>query len=259
MWGNPVQCQSTGRFQYPDQPNGVYFGSYIGAGKAVITAPGHWNRNQWIATGGILTAGVLCYLYDDQIRNLFQRNQSTGLTNVSKYGFEPWGSGLYPAVIMGGFYVYGLAAQDQTARQIALGGTQAWVMGAISVQVIKHLTHRHRPDQDIPANPRLWEGPFQGFDYTSFPSGHTTTAFSLAAFLSSVYRDKPWVGIISYGVATGVGLSRVYDDQHWSSDVLIGAALGYAIGKTVFRLMKPGSKLSLGIGNGGTVAVVYRF
>ncbi len=254
-----VNAQTPGRFDYPDQPNLNYFKSYVPVSLALVSAPAHWKKNQWIVAGSVATAGVLLYVFDDQIADFFQKNQNTGLTNLSKYALEPWGSGVYPAVLMGSFYVYGLAAKDATARQVALGGTQAWVMSALTVQVIKHLTHRHRPYQDIPSNPRLWEGPFHGFEYTSFPSGHTITAFSLAAFLSSVYKDKPWVAIVSYGLATGVGLARVYDNQHWSSDVFIGAALGFGIGKLVFRMMKPNSKITLNMGSEGGVGLSYRF
>ncbi len=246
-------------YNYPDQPNGQYFKSYLNATKTVFTAPLHWNNKQWVAAAGVTAAGVLLYIYDDEVRTFFLRNSSHALDEVSKYVFEPWGNGLYPAIAMGGYYVYGLAFDDQRARQIALGGTQAWVMSAFTVQVLKNLTHRHRPNQDLPANPRLWEGPFKGFSYTSFPSGHTITAFSLAAFMSSVYHEKLWVSILAYGLASGVGLSRVYDDKHWSSDVLIGAALGFAIGKTVYRLMQPGTKLSLAAGINGNLALVYRF
>jgi membrane-associated phospholipid phosphatase len=248
-----------GKYDFPDQPNGSYFKSYWGISKAVVTSPLKWDKKQWVATGGVVTAGVVLYIYDDEIRDFFQRNQSNGLSNISKFGLEPLGSGVYPAILLGGTYVYGLAAHNSTARQIALGGTQAWMMGAVTAQVIKLLTQRHRPYQDVPGNPRLWKGPFKSLKYTSFPSGHTITAFSLAAFLSSVYKDRPWVAVVSYGLATGVGLSRVYDDQHWASDVFIGAALGFAIGKLVFRTMQPNSKISMAVGPDGGIGLVYKF
>ena len=33
--------------------------------------------------------------------------------------------------------------------------------------------------------------------------------------------------IISYGLASLVGISRIIEDTHWASDVFVGAVLGY--------------------------------
>lgn len=234
-----------------------YIKSYWTATKNIATGPARWKGKQWGIAAGVITAGIVLYIYDDDIRVFFQEHQSQGLDNASKYFFEPWGNGIYPAVLLGSLYIYGLASKKHKARQIALGGTQAIILTGITTQLVKHLTHRHRPYQDEPPNPRLWEGPFKGWEYTSFPSFHTSTAFSLASFLASVYKDKIWVGILSYGIATGVGLSRIYENEHWASDVLIGAALGYGIGKTIFLLLDDQSKLSMGISNTGGISLVY--
>jgi len=164
---------------------------------------------------------------------------------------------LYPAALFGGFYIYGLATQDLRARQIALGGLEAFVMAGVTIQILKQLTHRHRPYQENPPDPKAWDGPLSSWEYTSFPSGHTSTAFALAALISSVYKDHVWVGIVSYTLATGVAWSRVYDNKHWPSDVFFGAALGFAIGKTVYHVMQGKTNLSLGISDHGGVALVY--
>ena len=243
---------------YSYKPDKEYITSYWTVTKNIVTGPARWNKKEWIITGSIIAGGALLYAYDDEIRDAFQRNKSTGLDNFSKYAIEPWGSGLYPAILFGGYYIYGLAANDHKARQIALGGTQAFVMAAISSQILKHIFHRHRPSQDSPPNPYLWEWPFKGWNYTSFPSGHTTAAFAIAAMMQQVYKDKLWVGILSYGLATGVGLSRVYDNVHWSSDVLVGAALGFAIGQSVYKLMIKESKLQMGLSENGGISLVYK-
>ncbi|HET7233821.1 MAG TPA: phosphatase PAP2 family protein [Longimicrobium sp.] len=68
--------------------------------------------------------------------------------------------------------------------------------------------------------------PFNRKDHwQSFPSGHATVAFSLAASISEEAR-RPWVTAATYGTAALVGWSRVYEDRHWASDVVGGALVG---------------------------------
>ncbi|MCD4731280.1 MAG: phosphatase PAP2 family protein, partial [Bacteroidales bacterium] len=54
-----------------------------------------------------------------------------------------------------------------------------------------------------------------------------------ASVLAQGYKDKLWVGITSYSIATLVGLSRLHDGKHWATDVIAGAAIGTAIGITL--------------------------
>jgi len=255
---NESRCQSYDFTNYSYKPDGNYFKSYWTATKRIATGPIRWKKKEWIIAGSVFVAGATLYVFDDEIRRFLQKNTNNTLDAASRYVFEPWGSGLYPAVLFGGYYLYGLTAKSKKARQIALGGTQAFVMAAITSQVLKHVFHRHRPYQDNPSNPYLWEGPFNGWEYKSFPSGHTTAAFAIASLMQQVYKDKLWVGVLSYGLATGVGLSRVYDNEHWPSDVLIGAALGFAIGQTVYKVMSEDSKLSMGLSDTGGISLAYR-
>lgn len=245
--------------QFPEYSYRVdknYFKSYWTVTKKIPTGPARWKAGEWIAFSGVVAGGVILYAFDDDIRKFIQRNPSHGLDVTSEYVFDPWGS-YYSVALLGGFYIYGLAAKNNRARQVALGGAQAFLMTHITVQIVKNLTHRHRPYQDTPGNPKLWEGPFKGWENKSFPSGHTAGAFAMASLVSSIYKDKIWVGILSYTMATGVAWSRIYENEHWPSDVLIGAALGFAIGKTVYHLMQGKTNLTMGISDTGGIALVY--
>jgi membrane-associated phospholipid phosphatase len=62
-----------------------------------------------------------------------------------------------------------------------------------------------------------------GGDY-SFPSGHTSAAFTGAAFIEKRYGLK--AGIPAYMIASYVGWSRVYSKHHDYYDVVAGALLG---------------------------------
>lgn len=61
----------------------------------------------------------------------------------------------------------------------------------------------------------------------SFPSGHTSMAFSTATSISILY-PKWYIIIPAYSWACSVGYSRMYLGVHYPSDVLAGAFLGSA-------------------------------
>lgn len=58
----------------------------------------------------------------------------------------------------------------------------------------------------------------------SFPSGHTSAAFSTATFLQRRYGWK--FGVPAYAVATYIGWGRVFSKKHHWWDVVAGAAIG---------------------------------
>ncbi|MDZ7741906.1 MAG: phosphatase PAP2 family protein [Bacteroidota bacterium] len=137
--------------------------------------------------------------------------------------------------LLGGIYLYGAIGDHPKAADFALQGIKVFVVSGVFVQGIKQITHRHRPHQDVPPDPRNWDGPFSDIQYTSFPSAHTTAAFATACFLSEYFKEKKWVPWLSYTLAAGVGLSRINDDEHWASDVFAGAILGYYMARFLMR------------------------
>lgn len=66
-----------------------------------------------------------------------------------------------------------------------------------------------------------------GKSFNSFPSGHTSAAFSGASFIHHRYGIE--YGLPAYLAASYVGYSRVYASKHWDIDVLAGAALAYTV------------------------------
>jgi membrane-associated phospholipid phosphatase len=61
----------------------------------------------------------------------------------------------------------------------------------------------------------------------SFPSGHTSSAFSGAAYLQHRYGWK--IGAPAMAIAAWTGFSRVYADKHYIHDVLAGAILATCV------------------------------
>ena len=82
----------------------------------------------------------------------------------------------------------------------------------------------------------------EGYEYTSFPSGHTSSATCIFAIciLPDLYEklNKKWIRYSLYGVSTAftviVAISRLVNTAHFLSDVLIGGAVTYGI----FYLLK---------------------
>jgi membrane-associated phospholipid phosphatase len=62
-------------------------------------------------------------------------------------------------------------------------------------------------------------------NYHSFPSGHTASAFALAAVLSFSVKNKNYSLLFLAG-AILVGYSRIYLGQHFMDDVLAGSVVG---------------------------------
>lgn len=215
--------------------NKKYFVSYWSDTKQIIASPFHWKGKQWLTFAGLAGVTTVVYIYDKDIYNFFKDNKTETAETISKYFIEPWGSGLYSIPLLGVIYLTG--HKNSRHRNVALTGLKAFIISGASAMVAKQIFHRHRPSQADPPDPYLWEGPFNfETQYTSFPSGHTTTAFAVASVLAHGYKDKIWIGITSYSVAALVGLSRIQDGKHWASDVVAGAILGTFIGTTLSKI-----------------------
>ncbi len=135
----------------------------------------------------------------------------------------------YAAGVVGGFYLFGALADDETSMQVAQDGIAASLIASgIVTPAIKLVAGRSRPRDD--------EGVYHFKPFSkanaSFPSGHTTEAFALASVIANHY-DETWVSYTSYSIASLVGLARTYHDAHFASDVLAGAIIGTLVGKSV--------------------------
>ncbi len=70
----------------------------------------------------------------------------------------------------------------------------------------------------------------------SFPSGHTSKAFSFAHVLHKEYGAvSPWISVGAYTCAATVGFMRVAKSAHWVSDVFMGAGIGILSTELVYR------------------------
>ncbi|MGB3798646.1 MAG: phosphatase PAP2 family protein, partial [Lewinella sp.] len=83
----------------------------------------------------------------------------------------------------------------------------------------------------------LFDESMRNWGDTSFPSGHSASAFALFSFVSlNVRRPKILVSVLCFLLATEVAFSRMYLLYHFLRDVTAGAFLGLAIGVAMFFL-----------------------
>lgn len=116
------------------------------------------------------------------------------------------------------------------SRSIYLGivAGSAMIITTIITQGLKHLVFADalRPYKFFEATLHLYY--IEGLhinSYFSFPSGHTSGAFTVFFFFAMISR-KPYVDIVCFIIAAMVGLSRMYLLQHFFIDTYFGALIG---------------------------------
>ncbi|RXP44590.1 phosphatase PAP2 family protein [Lutibacter sp. HS1-25] len=73
-------------------------------------------------------------------------------------------------------------------------------------------------------------------DGNSFPSGHTTIAFTNAAVLQNEFQEtSPVYAYSGYAFATTTGVFRMLNNRHYVSDVLVGAGIGILVTQLVYH------------------------
>ncbi|HEX7363289.1 MAG TPA: phosphatase PAP2 family protein [Bryobacteraceae bacterium] len=138
------------------------------------------------------------------------------------------------------FYATGLARHDSYAKHSALLMGEAVADSELVGEVLKDMDQRLRPEA-IGLRGNFSDTWFDNkgnafWSNSSFPSGHTIAAFSIATVIARRYRAHKWIPYVAYGAAALIGFSRISESAHFPSDVFVGAALGYSITRfTVLR------------------------
>jgi membrane-associated phospholipid phosphatase len=203
-----------------------------------FTAPAHWDTSDWLVLGGVAAGVGTAFAFDQDIQRAVQRNRNPTVDNVFN-AVTPFGAE-YAIGTLGAFYLGGAIFNDPRAKAVALDGASASLIASgLILYPTKYTVGRSRPSENV--GPYHFK-PFSGHD--SFPSGHTTEAFAVAAVIADHY-DSLWVTFSSYGLASMVGYARLNSNAHWASDVLAGAALGTFVGHVVVRSNQNHWRLSI--------------
>lgn len=137
-----------------------------------------------------------------EIRNRYIPTFKVGYDNYLQYA---------PSAAVYVLKVAGVKGRNNIGRATLSYGASIGIM-AIFVNSLKYTTKVERPD---------------GSNNNSFPSGHTSMAFTNASFLHKEYGlVNHAYSIGGYSAAALTGLGRNLNNRHWISDVLAGAGIG---------------------------------
>ena len=130
----------------------------------------------------------------------------------------------YGVIILGVYAVLMLLWEKRRIFPIASACVISGLLGDFIKDHLKKLIMRPRPFLDVPSLIPAIKPP-KSF---SFPSGHTTLAFSVAFIISRILPKR--YSIPAFLIAALVAFSRLYLGVHYPSDILGGICAGYVAG-----------------------------
>lgn len=160
----------------------------------------------WIAPAVLVTSGTVVHFMPDfkkGVRDFMQENLAYHgrLDDFAQYA---------PLAAVYLLNLSGVKAKNNFGNRSAIALKSILLSSTITYR-LKVWVNETRPSGDI----------------HSFPSGHTSTAFTFAQFMHREYGDlSPWYSVGAYSGATVVGLMRMAKNVHWFSDILMGAGVG---------------------------------
>ncbi len=152
--------------------------------------------------------------------------------NVFFINYTFVGDGIFAVALIGIFLFYFKKKQEGLAL------LYAFIVSGIIVQIIKNLVSSPRPKLFFePGQYLFFVDNISLSNNSSFPSGHTATAFAIATVLILLMKDKKWQLPVLVA-AVLVGYSRIYLAQHFLADVLVGAVIGSLSGLVAVYIAK---------------------
>lgn len=204
-------------------------GEVLHSAGRVVSSPARISKADLPTIGALAGGGLVLYSLDGQIRHAMRRSRSELNDDISEQA-EKLGNGGYDAAIVAAYGGLGLLMKDAYMQDTALLAAESFLAANAAGTLLKYSVGRGRPYAED------GKRRFTPFRFktarTSFPSGHTVSAFSLASVFAARSELRS-VKVLAYSLASSVALQRVYADKHWASDTLAGAAIGTAVGRWV--------------------------
>jgi membrane-associated phospholipid phosphatase len=181
------------------------------------------NRKTWGLFTGASLIIVISYLLIDLPVAQFCHALSQETHNVFEWITKAGESTYYLVVSLSLFIFFRWIRGNRLHADRALLFFSNIVLSGIVANIVKFLVGRLRPKMFF-ENGLYGFDPFHvGYEFNSFPSGHATTVFAIAA-TCSIYWPK--YRIFFFTLAATVALSRLVLTSHYLGDVLAGACIG---------------------------------
>ncbi len=204
-----------------------------------------FTRNERLVFGATAVGTTLATFADSRVRATLRAPspEPHDARSVLFSGARTAGS---PGVFVGSLALYatGRVIGRPALADAGLHATESIMWSGTVTHLLKGVVGRQRPyaSEGHPARFEMGRG-FTDGSHASFPSGHTSAAFAVAAVLTgevtrrdAVHRWPSWlVGTVAYGSAAVIGISRGYHDAHWASDIVAGAGVGTLSGLVLTR------------------------
>jgi membrane-associated phospholipid phosphatase len=201
---------------------------YLSDGIAYMGAPLHWGPDDaykaagaGVVIGSLIAADPSIYRRIQDARSNFTNNVAAATTVFGAGG--AWGTA-------GGLIIVGLVSGQDGIRDMGRDSLETLVFATtLNDLFLKPTFGRWRPSESDGKNK------FDPFSkHNSFPSGHATTAWSVASVVAM--RAPGWIiPTIAYGLATVVAFDRINDEAHFMGDVVAGAMFATATGRFLVR------------------------
>ncbi len=183
-------------------------------------------KKRWMAALMVVSGAVLIVLFynlwDIPIA-YFCRSLSRSVLDIAEIVTRAGDSKWYFLMFVPAFLIFRFIRKNKIWAMRLLFLVISLSASGIVNMLVKWAAGRNRPIN-------LFNSGLYGFNYfeviyesTSFPSGHSLTAFSLATALTILY---PRAGILAIPVAIAIAASRVMITSHFVSDIIAGAVLG---------------------------------
>jgi membrane-associated phospholipid phosphatase len=180
----------------------------------------------------LLIAGAASLLYWNRV-NIFMllNHQHSDVGDVLLKYYTYAGEGLI-------MVLFGVVLLALGKRKLGVLMILSFLLSGLLAQTIKRIEPKERPGlffkkevlvHSVDGN--LLKG------RTSFPSGHTTTAFAMFSLLAFAARNKG-LQFLFFVMALFVGYSRIYLGHHFFEDTLAGAGIGFATSWLLFWLFR---------------------